>query len=203
MDILNKSGTFTGRIVDYNIREELEHGIYVSKLARATAHDMHLSPAMVYNIALAGLLHDIGKLKLEEEMKAERESGFLVTEEIKYVRSHARHSFKILEERGYPLEILEIVRYHHENYDGTGYPSHLRGEEIPLGARVVRVCDVFAALTTDRPYRQRFTVEDAMQMMIDECMHYDMQVFLHFQRLIHRVGSSYQYHLSEGDLTWL
>ena len=65
MDILNKSGAFTGRIVDYNIREELEHGIYVSKLARATAHDMHLSPAMVYNIALAGLLHDIGKLKLE------------------------------------------------------------------------------------------------------------------------------------------
>ena len=154
MDILNKSGAFTGRIVDYNIREELEHGIYVSKLARATAHDMHLSQAMVYNIALAGLLHDIGKLKLEEEMKAERESGFLVTEEIKYVRSHARHSFKILEERGYPLEILEIVRYHHENYDGTGYPFGMKGEELPLITRIISAADALDAMNSNRCYRK-------------------------------------------------
>lgn len=202
MEFVKDTALIPGRIVNYNLKDELEHGIYVSKLARAVAHDMRVSPVMEYNIALGGLLHDIGKLSLENE-KEQSGGSQLVTEELKHVRSHARLSHKILQERGYPLEILEIVRYHHENYDGTGYPANLKGEEIPLGARVVRVCDVFAALTTDRPYRRKFSVTDAMQMMIDEIMHYDMNVFLHFQRVIHRIGSSYQYHFEEGEFSWL
>ena len=76
--------------------------------------------------------------------------------------------------------------YHHENYDGTGYPENLAGEEIPIGGRILRVCDVFAALSSDRPYRTAFDVATVVELMIDEIKNFDMEVFLTFQRVIHK-----------------
>ena len=76
--------------------------------------------------------------------------------------------------------------YHHENYDGTGYPANLYQDEIPFGARVLRVCDTFAALTSDRPYRKAFDFESAVELMIEESKNFDMLVFLAFLRVIHR-----------------
>jgi putative nucleotidyltransferase with HDIG domain len=187
-----------GRIVDYNLKEELEHGIYVSCLARDLAKEMQLSEKKQYDISLAGFLHDIGKLEVAEHMKEGEEKTPLLIEEMKYVRIHSTLSYEILKSRGYDETILEAVRYHHENYDGTGYPDNLRGDRIPLAARVIRVCDVFAALTSDRPYRKHFEMNEAMQLMIDESQHFDLGVFLNFQRMIHRVGTKYQYHFQEG-----
>ncbi len=189
-------------IVDYNLKEELEHGIYVSRLARATANEMKLNPEMVYDIALAAFLHDLGKLCVQAESAEKIDENVLVTQEMKYVRDHARLSWKILYDMDYPINILDMVLHHHENYDGTGYPHGQRGKEINLGARIIRVCDVFAALTTDRPYRTQCSQEDALQMMIEEIQHYDLNVFLNFQRLIHRVGTSYQYHFEEENIEW-
>ena len=74
--------------------------------------------------------------------------------------------------------------HHHENYDGSGYPDNLRGNEIPLGARILRVCDVFAALVSDRAYRAAFREEVAMELMIDEIKNFDMKIFLAFQRVV-------------------
>ena len=78
------------------------------------------------------------------------------------------------------------MRHHHENYDGSGYPDNLSGEGIPLGARIIRVCDVYAALTSDRPYRKAFESQSAVQMMIEEIKDFDVKVFLAFQRMIHK-----------------
>ncbi|MDO4479224.1 MAG: HD domain-containing protein [Lachnospiraceae bacterium] len=193
MGKLNEVFKPDGRIMDYSLQEEIEHGIYVSRLAKATAQEMGLPKDLVYEISIAGLLHDIGKLCVH----IDNPENLLITQEMKYVRSHARLSWHFLYERDYSLNILDTVLHHHENYDGTGYPHGQRGEEIHIGARIVRVCDVFAALTTDRPYRSQFSKNDAISMMIEEIQHFDLEVFLHFQRVIHRVGTSYQYSFKE------
>ena len=110
----------------------------------------------------------------------------LIVEEIQYVRLHAQASYEILKKEGYKETILLAVRHHHENYDGSGYPDNLSGEAIPLGARIIRVCDVYAALTSDRPYRQAFESQSAVQLMIEEIKDFDVKVFLAFQRMIHK-----------------
>ena len=77
--------------------------------------------------------------------------------------------------------------YHHENYDGSGYPENLRGEDIPIGARILRVADVFSALVSDRTYRSAFDADIAVELMIDEVKNFDMEVFLAFQRVVHDI----------------
>ena len=81
------------------------------------------------------------------------------------------------------LDIPAVAAVFH--FDGSGYPEHLAGETIPFGARILRVCDVFAALTTDRPYRKKFDKYTALEMMIDEVKNYDMLIFLTFQKIVH------------------
>ena len=75
--------------------------------------------------------------------------------------------------------------YHHENFDGTGYPEGLNGNDIPQGARILRVCDVFSALVDRRIYREPLDIDSAVETMIDEVKNYDMKIFLAFQRVIH------------------
>ena len=182
-----------GTIVNYNLREELEHALYVSLLARDLSRELGLPKAQVYDLTHAGLMHDIGKLKLANYLYGETRIGSpLQVEEMKYVLMHSQLSYEILKSRNYKPFILDAVRWHHENYDGTGYPDNLKGEEIPFAARIIRVCDVFAALTTDRPYRKRFEEREAVALMSDEISHFDMQVFLAFERVVHRTGTDYQ-----------
>ncbi len=189
-----------GKIVDYNVTEEIEHGVYVSCLVRDLAEELNLDADYSYELRTAGLVHDIGKLRLTNYLNGEEEIvSPLMIEEMKYVRLHSILSYEILKERNFSPVVLESIRYHHENYDGSGYPSNLAGDEIPYGARVIRVCDVFAALTTDRPYRRRFTTEEAVSLMIDEINHFDMSIFLAFQRVVHSCGTSYQIHLPDAD----
>lgn len=189
-----------GQIVDYNLTEELEHGVYVSCLVRDLARELALDGHVVYELTLAGLLHDIGKLQLANYLYGnESIVSPLVIEEMKYVRMHPILSAQILSARGLSPFIIESVRYHHEDYDGSGYPSNLVGDEIPLGARIIRPCDVFAALTADRPYRKHFEVDEAMSLMIDEIKHFDMKIFLAFQRVVHRNGTKYQIRFPDSD----
>ncbi len=189
-----------GVIVNYNLTEELSHGIYVSCLVRDLSRELGLEERVVYQFKLAGLLHDIGKLQLANYLYGnEKIESPLVVEEMKYVRMHPMLSYEILKGRGYSDLVLDSVRYHHEDYDGTGFPSNLVGDEIPLGARIIRCCDVFAALTSDRPYRKHFEIDEAMSLMIDEITHFDMKIFLAFERVVHRVGTKYKISLPYTD----
>ena len=137
-------------------------------------------------MAVAGMLHDVGKLEVWKYIC--RQEDTLNIEEMRYVRSHSTLSYTMLVEAGYSEFILESILYHHENYDGTGYPSNRAGQEIPIGARILRVCDVFAALITDRPYRRAFSLGTAVELMIEEVKNFDMKVFLAFLTVIHREG---------------
>ena len=143
------------------------------------------------------LLHDIGKLVLNDFQKGKDHQ--LVVEEMRFVRTHATMGYGVLTQYGYSDFVLKSVLYHHENYDGTGYPGNLIGEEIPIGARILRVCDTFAALTTDRPYRKHFEFDTAMDLMIEEVKNFDMKVFLTFQKVAHEVGLKYKINLTKGE----
>lgn len=170
-------------IIRPTIVKELAHGIAVSRLARRVGERMGLPKEECYELALAGLLHDIGKLELAKYVYG-KENETLIIEEMRYVRRHSGLGADILEKKGYSPKIVDMVRFHHENCDGSGYPMNLTREEIPLGARILRVCDVFAALTSDRPYRKAFDVQAALEMMIDEAKYYDVGVFMAFMNLV-------------------
>lgn len=170
-------------LITFDLEKEIAHGIQVSNLAYKIGKQMDFSEEICHELAIAGILHDIGKLKLLEYIAGDESP--LVVEEIKYVRKHPQLGYESLKDRGYSPFVLESIYYHHENYDGSGYPENLRGDEIPEGARILRVCDVFAALIAKRSYRDAFSKKTAVEMMIDEVKNFDMKVFLAFQRVIH------------------
>lgn len=174
----------TDRILEFDLSAELNHGVVVSNLAYAVAAEMGRDEAFCYQMAIAGILHDIGKLKLTGYINGQERDPLLI-EELKYVRMHSSLGYEELKEQGYSDIVLQSILYHHENYDGSGYPSNLSGDSIPLGARILRVCDVYAALSSDRPYRKAFDVSTVIELMIDEIKNFDMEVFLAFQRVVH------------------
>ena len=174
----------TDRILEFDLSAELNHGVVVSNLAYAVAVEMGLDEEFCYQMAIAGMLHDIGKLKLTGYINGQERDPLLI-EELKYVRMHSSLGYEELKDQGYSDIVLQSILYHHENYDGSGYPSNLSGDSIPLGARILRVCDVYAALSSDRPYRKAFDVSTVIELMIDEIKNFDMEVFLAFQRVVH------------------
>ena len=172
------------RMIDYDLMSVINHGITVSNLAYQVGKELQLPEDQCYELAVAGALHDIGKLKLSGYVSGKENP--LVVEEIKYVRRHPQLGCEALHNQGYSSFVLEAIYYHHENYDGSGYPQNLQGEEIPLGSRILRVCDTYAALTEKRPYREAFDPETAIRLMIDEIKNFDMQVFLAFMKVVHK-----------------
>ncbi len=141
------------------------HSQRVSDLARVLARETGLSFAEVDNVATAALLHDVGKIH-EEYAPLLRKEGKLTPEEKRLMDSHALRSAELVGTisnlRG-PVE--RYVRHHHENYDGTGYPDGLAGEEIPIGARIIAIADTADAMTTDRPYRKALTYDKVLSVL--------------------------------------
>ena len=179
---------FVGDTINEYLSEDFEaglvHAMCVSDLAARLARELKLSEEEIREVALAGMVHDIGKLKISAYIYGRKEDTMQI-EETRYIRRHAQLGEQILRDEGFSKNICDMVLYHHENYDGSGYPFNLRGEEIPLGARILRVCDVFAALISDRPYRKAFDIDTAIRLLIDEVKNFDMKVFLAFQSVIH------------------
>lgn len=171
-------------IANEDLVEGIKHGIIVSNLARLLAKKLGMDDDYCYQIAKAGLLHDIGKLRLSKYLYG-RKKDTLQIEEMKYVRMHSKFSYDILSKYDMPPWILDAIYHHHENFDGTGYPDNLKGYEIPKAARVLRCCDVFAALVSDRPYREAFEINTAVELMIDEVKNFDMEMFLAFLEVVH------------------
>ncbi len=170
-------------LLEYNMHEIIGHSIFVSLIAGAIAKEMSLGEFECHELAKAGIYHDIGKLKLSRYIDGNY-SDALSSDEIKYMRMHSKLSYDILKGKGFSDFMIDSVLYHHENYNGTGYPEGLKGENIPLGARILRVSDVFSALISHRTYREGFDIDAAVDLMIDEIENYDMEVFITFQKII-------------------
>ena len=174
-------------IMKTDLSVELLHGIRVSNLSFLLGKRLGLSYGKAVELGTAGLLHDLGKLKLSRHLYG-RDKEHLEVEAMVRERSHARISYDILMRYDYSDFILESILYHHENYDGTGYPRNLVATDIPYGARMLRVVDAFVMLTSDRPYRKAFDKDTAVEMMIDEVKNYDMRYFLAFLKMIHEIN---------------
>lgn len=174
-------------LIDYVVNDftsGIKHGVLVANLTYALAKEYGMSEAEAYELKVAAMVHDIGKLKLSEYLYG-RTNESLPEEEKKYMSMHSKISYDVLKKYDYSDNIMEVVLSHHECYDGSGYPNGLVGEDIPIGARILKVTDEFAALISDRPYRKAFDIDTAVSIMIDEVKNLDMKAFILFQRLIH------------------
>lgn len=136
------------------------HSERVTEIALKLAERMKLVDGRKKILYYAGLLHDIGKIAISESIlnKPDRLDEFEFAE----IKKHPVEGAKMLEGIEGLKEVVPIIRHHHENYDGTGYPDRLKGEEIPLESRILAVCDVYDAMTTVRSYRKPFSYNSAL-----------------------------------------
>src|SRR4029077_8500454 len=137
---------------------------------RVQDQTMHLARTLGVNgeeeiqaIKAAARLHDVAKLAVPEHIL--NKPGRLTPAEYEIMKRHAPVGADILSVIGFPYAVAPIVRHHHENWDGTGYPDGLAGDRIPRGSRIIAVVDCFDALTSDRPYRPRMEDRDALQIL--------------------------------------
>jgi putative nucleotidyltransferase with HDIG domain len=125
---------------------------------------MGISPAEIKVIARGAFLHDIGKMAIPDEIL--RKPSALSPEEQDVMREHCTRGFHILRKIPFLSEAAEIVFSHQEHFDGSGYPTGLRGGEIPIGARIFAIADTLDAITSDRPYRRASSFDAARQEIL-------------------------------------
>jgi putative two-component system response regulator len=148
-----------------------------------------LSEDQLVALRRAGVVHDVGKIAVPDAILLK--PGCLTPDEWTIIREHSVVGERICA----PLKsfrfVLPIIRHHHEKLDGSGYPDGLRGDAIPVTARVLQIVDVYDALTTDRPYKRAFSVTDALQTMKEEVARgwWDPHIFDQFEQLV-RIGAA-------------
>ena len=153
-----------GDALDLKDSETEGHSKRVTAYTIALARAMGISPAEIKVIARGAFLHDIGKMAIPDEIL--RKPAALTPEEQEIMREHCTRGFHILRKIPFLSEAAEIVLSHQEYFDGSGYPSGLRGGEIPIGARIFAVADTLDAITSDRPYRRASSFDIARQEIL-------------------------------------
>jgi len=160
------------------------HSTNVAFFSAVLANALHLNEDELFEVTNAALVHDIGKIRIDQMilLKPER----LEEDEFDMVRKHSEFGHEILEKNGiHNKRILEGVLYHHEKLDGSGYPKGLKGKLVPRYAKIIGVCDVFDALTTDRTYRTHYTTFEALLLMKKEMsIHFEEMYIDTFIRLL-------------------
>jgi len=154
--------TSLARNIDFCDQYTRDHGQAVSRWAVRIARQLGMSPEDVEEVRLAGVLHDIGKVGIPYEVLSK--PARLTPEEYELIKSHSVLGERILEplKLGSIKRISRMVRHHHETFDGNGYPDGLKGESIPLGARILAVADSFDTIISDRSYKRGRTYNDAI-----------------------------------------
>ena len=160
------------------------HSVAVCALMVALARQLGFDEEGVRRAGLAGLVHDIGKLAVPLEIL--NKPGALSGEEFAMVKGHPSAGHAILaRSQEMPLEALDVCLHHHEKFDGTGYPKGLKGEQISLLARMGAVCDVYDAITSDRPYKRGWSPAEAIGRMAEwSGKHFDDRVFKAFVKSV-------------------
>jgi putative nucleotidyltransferase with HDIG domain len=141
------------------------HSLRVGRYAQAIGEALGMEPTEVASLRSAGYLHDIGKVAVDKRLFEKPSS--LDEEESRAMRDHTVVGHQIVSHVQFPWpQIPEIVRWHHERGDGSGYPDGMRGDDLPQSVRIIALADSFDAMTTDRPYRERLSVGSALQELI-------------------------------------
>lgn len=148
-------------LLDTRVPQEYTHSPYFSRMVTTIGEQLHLDEKQIESLKYASLLHDTGKVDIPIEILTKTTK--LTPKEYNIIKRHPEKGVKILR----PLQILKpvipIIMYHHEKYNGTGYPSKLKKGQIPLGARIMAVADAFEAMVYGRPYRERIDINSAIK----------------------------------------
>lgn len=160
------------------------HSVAVSAMMVALGKQLGLEDAALRDYGLAGLLHDIGKMAVPPEIL--NKPGKLTDDEFVRVKGHPAAGYEILLSAGAPPVALDVCLHHHEKFDGSGYPHGLKGEEISLHARMGAICDVYDAITSNRPYKAGWCPAQSLRRMADwgKAGHFDQQLFAAFVKCI-------------------
>ncbi len=134
--------------------------VYFFKIVRCVAEKLRMGQADIDALHYACLLHDAGTMDVPYEILSK--ASQLTAEEFKVIKDHPARNVELIKPVAFLKPVLPIILYHHEKYDGTGYPSGLKKEQIPLGARIMAVADAVEAMIHGRPYRQRLSIDEAM-----------------------------------------
>ena len=143
-----------------------QHCQRLALMAAAMGVAIGLAPHDVLALQRGGYLHDVGKVAIPDHILFK--AGKLNPEEWEIMKSHAERGERICSSMRSLEPVLPIIRHHHERWDGSGYPDGLKGEEIPLLARILQLADIYDALTTARPYKPAFTSDEAIQILEGE-----------------------------------
>lgn len=159
-----------------------KHCLRVAMMAASVSTELGLDNKGIKEIVVAGLLHDIGKSNIDHDIIIK--PGKLTDEEFAEIKRHPVIGYNILKNSGeYNSNIMSGVLFHQEKFDGSGYPTGLAGEKIPIIARILTVCDVFDALTSNRPYRQPWSVAETEEYILGGSgQHFDLDVTKAFLR---------------------
>jgi response regulator RpfG family c-di-GMP phosphodiesterase len=165
----------------------------MTRLVRAVADELSLSPEQVREVVLASLLKDIGKATVDPALAPTEEN--LADGQIAALREHAPAGARLLEHITFPWNVLPVIRHHHERYDGRGYPDGLKGREIPLGARIISVVDAFIAMGSPRPHRQALSTDQAVDELERHAgQQFDPEVVEALMRVLEKTPAAYDGH---------
>ncbi len=175
-----------------------KHCLRVSMLSTAICGELGMDKDKTKEVIVAGLLHDIGKSNIDHDIIIK--PGKLTDAEFAQIKRHPLMGYNILKKSNcYSDEILQGVLFHHEKYDGSGYPTGIKGEKIPLMARILTVADVFDALTSNRPYRKPWSVAETEEYMYGGGgTHFDYDVISAFLRAFNPYPVGTMISLSDG-----
>ncbi|WP_417763357.1 HD domain-containing phosphohydrolase [Shewanella sp.] len=177
-----------GRAAEYRDNETGTHVIRMSHYARLLAEELGMPAAFCETLFNAAPMHDVGKIGTPDAIL--RKPGKLDPDEWAIMQRHVQIGAEIIGEHPDPLLQMsrKIALYHHERWDGTGYPEGLSGEQIPLEARIAALADVFDALTSERPYKRAWTVEEALELLQKERgKHFEPKLVDAFMRILPQV----------------
>ena len=154
---------------------ESQHSERVSMISELIASNMDFEKDDVNQIKIAGLIHDIGKIGIDEKIL--NKVGRLSNEEWEEIRKHPEAGWRILSSSKEFSELARFILHHHEKFDGSGYPNGLKGEEIPIEARIITIADAYDAITSERSYRKGASKEEAIEE-IQRCSgtHFDPKI---------------------------
>jgi len=148
-------------VLDTRLPQGYVHSPYFSKLVTIIAKQMNLGEDQIKTLQYASMLHDAGKLDIPLEILTK--TSKLTRKEFKIIKKHPIKGVQIIKHLDILKPIIPIILYHHERYDGKGYPSGLKGDKIPLGARIMALADAFEAMVYGRPYREKIDVKSAIE----------------------------------------
>ena len=151
-----------------------EHNYRVTYYSLCLAEHLKMPPGAIRTLVKGAFLHDVGKIGIRDNILLKHDK--LTDDEFTEMQTHVELGEQIVKDIRWLADAREVILFHHERYDGSGYPFGTVGNRIPLAARIFAVVDVFDALTSQRPYKQAFSYEDAIKNLFNEVQRFDPKI---------------------------